>query len=71
MKMKPLIGTSALLGIAVLASLSAIPPISAARAAETYAAALDVPNEEDEDEDDDFNGVRYKLFFPNVSFTYW
>lgn len=63
MKMKPLMSTLAVLGIALLASFPVMTPTVANHATEAYTAALAAPDKEDYD---DFNGIRFKLFFPNT-----
>ena len=54
----------AVLGMAILASAPFLQSIANDPAKADYAAAVASKDQPKED-DDDFNGIRFKLFFPN------
>ncbi|GGC38471.1 hypothetical protein GCM10011386_33220 [Parapedobacter defluvii] len=64
MKRKTQTHALAVLGMAILASAPFLQSIANDPAKADYAAAVASKDQPKED-DDDFNGIRFKLFFPN------
>lgn len=69
MKRKKQTRALAILGMAILAFAPFLPAITNSQANVAYTAALAVSKDQPDEDDDDFNGIRFKLFFPNRSAT--